>query len=481
MWGYYDQYGVDSAPQKCSTGNQYLNGDILGSSQWCDDGGYTCLDLDPDKSAETKSTSVDNREIREIPEIVNEIDLRLQPSESAKRNILIEPQNVSVPSETSDILRQALKRTGKLRAILKLDTENLLAIYYDIRSSTKAYDMINNGLDISCQSRAKFVNILSPNVYFDVCNRYYENEEGIDHDYIRNPENNGRIQIFGLQSKVDPVIESIINMFGGTISVKKLDFDNNFGLEVEYYDIRKAQSAYDSLSGCEYGEGHLKVTFCPVAIGEPSEKEPQPTLHTHKLISPPISKIGDSPASDQKTINQKNNRISFSSVASRDPPANKKTMTYVVSRVMSRSGECHAAEKRALNLVDTPESIPILKPLKEIPSGSNNLFTNLPVVKPSLHSLDSKKSVNDLGNELNLEDIESGADKRTTFMIRNIPNKYTQCMLISFLNSTHKGLYDFLYLRMDFKNRCNVGYAFINFYNKEAIVSFVKRMMGRKW
>lgn len=35
------------------------------------------------------------------------------------------------------------------------------------------------------------------------------------------------------------------------------------------------------------------------------------------------------------------------------------------------------------------------------------------------------------------DSLASGKDKRTTFMIRNIPNKYTQQMLIEFLNETH--------------------------------------------
>ncbi|KAJ3197710.1 hypothetical protein HDU67_003666, partial [Dinochytrium kinnereticum] len=60
-------------------------------------------------------------------------------------------------------------------------------------------------------------------------------------------------------------------------------------------------------------------------------------------------------------------------------------------------------------------------------------------------------------NELNLFNLVSGRDKRTTVMLKNVPNRYTQEMLIEFMNETHKGHYDFIYLRMDFQNRCNVG------------------------
>ncbi|KAK3829519.1 MAG: RNA recognition motif 2-domain-containing protein [Linnemannia elongata] len=73
------------------------------------------------------------------------------------------------------------------------------------------------------------------------------------------------------------------------------------------------------------------------------------------------------------------------------------------------------------------------------------------------------------------------SDKRTTLMIRNIPNKYTQPMLLECINETHFGMFDFLYLRMDFKNKCNVGYAFINFINTEVIASFVQQHVGKKW
>ncbi|KAI7906144.1 RNA recognition motif 2-domain-containing protein [Cokeromyces recurvatus] len=66
-------------------------------------------------------------------------------------------------------------------------------------------------------------------------------------------------------------------------------------------------------------------------------------------------------------------------------------------------------------------------------------------------------------------------------MIRNIPNKYTQQMLIDCINSSHANTYDFLYLRIDFKNKCNVGYAFINFIDPKSVILFAKEKAGKKW
>ncbi|CAN0282020.1 unnamed protein product [Ectocarpus fasciculatus] len=72
-------------------------------------------------------------------------------------------------------------------------------------------------------------------------------------------------------------------------------------------------------------------------------------------------------------------------------------------------------------------------------------------------------------------------DKRTTIMVRNIPNKYTQTMLLQEIDSSYRGAYDFFYLPIDFKNKCNVGYAFINFMDYRRIVPFFREFNAQRW
>jgi RNA recognition motif 2 len=84
---------------------------------------------------------------------------------------------------------------------------------------------------------------------------------------------------------------------------------------------------------------------------------------------------------------------------------------------------------------------------------------------------------------LDLDAVEVGQDTRTSLMVRNIPNKYTQQMLLSeFEGNGHgPGVIDFFYLPIDFKNRCNRGYAFINFVDHKDILAFHRRYYGKHW
>jgi hypothetical protein len=61
-----------------------------------------------------------------------------------------------------------------------------------------------------------------------------------------------------------------------------------------------------------------------------------------------------------------------------------------------------------------------------------------------------KVSVNQ-NNDINFHKILSGEESRTTVMIRNIPNKFKQMVLLDMINLKHQNKYDYFYLPMDLK------------------------------
>ena len=90
------------------------------------------------------------------------------------------------------------------------------------------------------------------------------------------------------------------------------------------------------------------------------------------------------------------------------------------------------------------------------------------------YSLKGEKQV------LNLNDIASGKDQRTTVMIRNIPIKYTDNMLNDALEEFQQK-FDCLYMPYDYDKNGNKGYAFINFVNPLHILLFYEKFNGKKW
>jgi hypothetical protein len=66
-------------------------------------------------------------------------------------------------------------------------------------------------------------------------------------------------------------------------------------------------------------------------------------------------------------------------------------------------------------------------------------------------------------------------------MIRHIPNKYTVSSFLDEINVEFKNKYDVFYLPIDFQNKCNLGFAFINFIDPMHVILFYDRYRGKKW
>ncbi|XP_078170138.1 protein MEI2-like 4 isoform X2 [Carex rostrata] len=158
----------------------------------------------------------------------------------------------------------------------------------------------------------------------------------------------------------------------------------------------------------------------------------------------------------------------------------------------------------------TPIPNPILPPLYHGPTSMDrtnpilshnicyphNMFTpmnfgatnyKVPFLPLSENFSDRKRSVKTNGMdsknqfEIDIEKVVHGDDSRTTLMVKNIPNRYTSEMLLDTIDENHKGTYDFFYLPIDFKNKCNVGYAFINLTQPQHIIPFYKTFNDKKW
>merc|ERR1719502_1315102 len=68
-----------------------------------------------------------------------------------------------------------------------------------------------------------------------------------------------------------------------------------------------------------------------------------------------------------------------------------------------------------------------------------------------------------------------------SMMIRNIPNRYSQQMLRTEIDKAgFKGKYNFFYLPIDFGQRANLGYAFIDFQDVETAAQFIATFEGEK-
>ena len=112
-------------------------------------------------------------------------------------------------------------------------------------------------------------------------------------------------------------------------------------------------------------------------------------------------------------------------------------------------------------------------------NNSNNSNNNNNTMKRKIFNplSDSEKEK----NIINLLDIFLCKDLRTTLMIKNIPNKYTISSFLEEINENFKDTYDIFYLPIDYINKCNLGFAFINFIEPFHIILFYELYRGKKW
>ena len=100
-------------------------------------------------------------------------------------------------------------------------------------------------------------------------------------------------------------------------------------------------------------------------------------------------------------------------------------------------------------------------------------------IAPNFRS--NKENIDSPKNIIHIENILKNKDKRTTLIIRNIPNRYNITLLLNELNKNYYRKYDVVYLPHDYINNSNLGFGFINFLEPIYLIMFYEEFEEKKW
>jgi hypothetical protein len=114
-----------------------------------------------------------------------------------------------------------------------------------------------------------------------------------------------------------------------------------------------------------------------------------------------------------------------------------------------------------------------------INNNQNSYFCSMSEGSIPHHS--NKDNVDSPKNIIHIENILKSKDKRTTLIIRNIPNRYTILLLLQEINKNYYRKYDVVYLPQDYINNSNLGFGFINFLDHMYLIMFYEEFVGKKW
>ena len=117
----------------------------------------------------------------------------------------------------------------------------------------------------------------------------------------------------------------------------------------------------------------------------------------------------------------------------------------------------------------------------KIPNNTNKIdYYNFPN-KNINNEPSPRKSEKKFDLNIDIKRIIYLEDRRTTLMIKNIPNKFNRELLLNIINQNFKGAYDIFILPTDANRYKNFGYSFINFTSSYYIPFFYYLFHNKKW
>ncbi|CAN4123936.1 unnamed protein product [Withania somnifera] len=341
--------------------------------------------------------------------------------------------------------------------------------------------------------------------------------------------NQGTLVIFNLASETSTAsLRDIFEAFGHVKELRETPMKRHQRF-VEFYDVRDAARTLIEMNGSDLNGKQLLIEFSRPGgnnsrrfsraskYSSPSKFDTSFNNNYSSIIyrynvsptsSPPITPASHSYVEPQRVYNAsvyhqfQNQKVSYfkrnpsgcsGSESSGGGSVQESLASLCISNVRpgkKNAKKCNNISARSISVVSSSSPKHPQKMLQQAKSGSSS--------RPWKTRWLSRQAKNYDPRFLIKEDaiMESNCrDSRTTVMIKNIPNKYSQKLLLNMLDNhcihcneqiaddddQPKSSYDFVYLPIDFINKCNVGYGFVNMTSPQATLRLYKAFHLQNW
>ncbi|OAY34430.1 protein terminal ear1 [Manihot esculenta] len=458
--------------------------------------------------------------------------LPLPPQSAAPTRTLVLS---SVPSDVSEsIIRRELEVFGEVRGVqMEKICEGIVTVhFYDLRHAEKALQDIRDQ-HMRQQSRLGnlFATLERSSGFIGLGEKLFAPPSPAARGLISgcavwaqfiipscnavpDGHNQGTIVVFNLDPNVSTSsLKEIFQAFGSVKELRETPLKKQQRF-VEFYDIRDAAKALREMNGKEihgkpvviefsrpggYGRRFFNATptsssktssisnaFISTKISRyaspqpPPPPPPPPPPMPRKFFSPSVPNASPC-ASLPQTQSSTKKASHFSKGNPKENVNDKGCLT------INRGDEDGVVDK----VGDGPVKRNSKKSQNEsCPTSTKQQHRNRPWKSRQAKKFDTRFLINE-GAMME----SNSSDSRTTVMIKNIPNKYSQKLLLNMLdnhcihcneqiaNGEDQPLssYDFVYLPIDFNNKCNVGYGFVNMTSPQATWRLYKAFNHQHW
>ncbi|KAF5741120.1 protein terminal ear1-like [Tripterygium wilfordii] len=419
----------------------------------------------------------------------------LPPSTAPTRSLVLS----SVPSDVSEsTVRRELEVFGEVRGVqMERALDGIVTVhFYDLRHARRALsELQEQHMHHQTCLRAHYGNFLPPP---PPSRRFFSGQPVWAHftvpasNAVPDGSNQGTIVVFNLDPEVTATsLKMIFGVFGEVKEVRETPLKRRQRF-VEFFDTRDAAKALNGMNGNEIHGKHVVIEFSrpggfsrkffnprkcvgpqnSIYSAPPPPPPPPAVLLPHEFSGrfPPRAYLSrqnhhsfPKKSSDHRKVNPS---VMESSI---EGAVGSLSLSGAVERVdkVVRKGSSKKSEKKS---VEKSRSTGRMRPWK----GRHG----------------KKFDIQFLINEEAITESNC-RDSRTTVMIKNIPNKYSQKLILNMLDNhcihcneqigegddQPLSSYDFVYLPIDF----NVGYGFVNMTSPEAAWRLYKAFHLQHW